>query len=334
MAVSFCDEPMPLDIEDVRERLEKEFLLITEDRAQVTLWLKRSRRYLTQIEAMLRENHMPLDLQYVAVIESSLLPHAGSSKGAMGFWQFLGPVGRQYGLVINSHIDERRNLTASTAAAIRYLTMLQDLLGSWTLSVAAYNMGETRLLANIAEQGTYDYYQLNLPLETQRFIFRIVCVKMILSNPAAFGFELKDEEYYPPFECDNVKLRSQHPIPVRVVATAANTYFKVITDLNPEIIGGLLPPGDYQFLIPKAAAADFHPQFDQLLTKTLAARKERSYIVQAGDTLIEIADRFGVPMPSLMIWNRFDRRHAIQPGDKLTIFEPGPDSECNESPWN
>lgn len=330
MAVSFCNEPVPLNLEDVRERLEKEFLLITQDRAQVTLWLKRSRRYLTQIEADLREKEMPSDLQYVAVIESALLPHAGSSKGAMGFWQFLGPVGRKYGLTIDAHIDERRNLAASTAAAIRYLTALKELLGSWTLSVAAYNMGENGLLSSMAEQGTNDYYKLNLPMETQRFIFRIVCVKMILSDPAAFGLDLRDEEYYPPFECDSVHLTSQYSIPLRVVATAANTYFKMIKDLNPEIRGGILPPGDYKFLIPKGAAEDFHPQFHQLMEKTIAAQMERNYVVKSGDTLSKIADKFGVPQLSLIIWNRLDRDSNLRPGDQLVIYQPASDG----SPWN
>lgn len=334
--VAFCGEPMPLDDEDVRERLEKEFLLITQDRAQVILWLKRSKRYLTQIEAMLKENDMPPDLQYVAVIESSLLPHAGSSKGAMGFWQFLGPVGRKFGLTVDTHIDERRNLAASTAAAIRYLTKLRELLGAWTLAVAAYNMGENGLLSAISEQGTTDYYKLYLPLETQRFIFRIICVKMILSDPAAFGFDLEEEEYYPPVECDNITLTCRHHTPIRLVATAADTYYKMIKDLNPEIRGGVLPPGDYRLLIPKGKAEGFHPRFNELVEKMRAAQTELNYTVQSGDTLSGIADRFRVPLSSLVIWNRIDRNRPIHPGDRLTVFQSvsSDEPDNSESPQN
>ncbi|MCK5203278.1 MAG: lytic transglycosylase domain-containing protein, partial [Desulfobacterales bacterium] len=85
---------------------------------------------------------MPDDLKYIAIIESALRPHAGSRKGAIGFWQFIKSTGQKYGLRINAEIDERRNIFASTLAAINYFKDLYKMLGSWTLSAAAYNMGE------------------------------------------------------------------------------------------------------------------------------------------------------------------------------------------------
>ena len=107
--LEFCAELVPLENQEVRERLEKELLLTLWDRPQVILWLKRSRRYLPYIEEMLQKNEMPGDLKYITLAESALRPHAGSQKGAIGFWQFMEHTGRQYGLVINSRIDERRN---------------------------------------------------------------------------------------------------------------------------------------------------------------------------------------------------------------------------------
>ncbi|MGD2187682.1 MAG: transglycosylase SLT domain-containing protein, partial [Desulfobacterales bacterium] len=103
--IDFCGEPVDLARQDVRERLEKELLLTIWDRPQVILWIKRAPRYLPVIEKMLSENEMPDDLKYVAVIESALRPHAGSRKGAIGFWQFLKSTGQKYGLRINAEID-------------------------------------------------------------------------------------------------------------------------------------------------------------------------------------------------------------------------------------
>jgi len=115
--LDFCGEGVPVETQEVRERVEKELLLTLWDRPQVILWLKRSRRYLPYIEEKLKDARLPDDLKYVAIAESALRPHAGSPKGAMGFWQFIESTGQKYGLVINKHIDQRRNIFTSTQAA-------------------------------------------------------------------------------------------------------------------------------------------------------------------------------------------------------------------------
>ena len=143
--LEFCGEQVPLEVQEIRERMEKELLLSLWDRPQVILWLKRSHRYLPHIEKMMKESGLPDDLKYVAIAESALRPHAGSKKGAIGFWQFLPDTGRRNGLVINERIDERRNIFASTRAAIRYLKELRKTFGAWTVAVAAYNMGSKDL---------------------------------------------------------------------------------------------------------------------------------------------------------------------------------------------
>ncbi|MBW2174132.1 MAG: lytic transglycosylase domain-containing protein, partial [Deltaproteobacteria bacterium] len=140
--MEFCGEQVPLEIQEVRERLEKEVLLSAWNRPQVILWLKRVPRYFPHIEEMLEESKMPDDLKYLPVVESAFLPHARSNKKAVGFWQFMSATGRKYGLVVNRQVDERRNFFASTRAALKYLKELHSIFGSWTLAVAAYNMGE------------------------------------------------------------------------------------------------------------------------------------------------------------------------------------------------
>ena len=318
--LSFCGERVPLENQEVRERFEKELLLSIWDRPQVILWLKRSRRYLPYIEKMLKENRMPEDLKYLAIAESALRPHAGSRKGAMGFWQFLADTGRQYGLIIDKNIDERRNLFASTRAAIKYFKALYQSMGSWTLAAAAYNMGEEGLRAEIMVQHTRDYYRLYLPLETQRFIFRILSVKLIVLDPIKFGFNLTDDDYYPALEFDRITIDCFQEIPLSLIAKASGTDFKVIKDLNPEIRGHYLAEGTHTILIPKGAKKGFNTHYKKLVKEYRADKTDRIYVIKEGDNLSSIAEKFDVPLAVLIIWNSIDLNKPIHPGDRLIIY--------------
>lgn len=323
---NFCNEDVPIDRQEIRERFEKELLLSLWDRPQVILWLKRSHRYLPHIEKMLKENEVPDDLKFIAVAESALRPHVGSRKGAIGFWQFTPATARNFGLIVNQHVDERRNIFASTAAAIQYLKQLHQDFGSWTLAAAAFNMGEGGLLAEIMEQGTNDYYKLYLPLETQRYLFRILSVKLIFSNPEMYGFRLTDKDVYPPLSFDRVQVLCTQEIPIRIIAQAAKTHFKTIKDLNPEIRGHYLTKGDHTILIPNGASTGFQERYASLESKYEATREERIYIVKEGDNLSIIADRFGIPLAALIIWNRIDIHSPIHPGDRLIIHRENMDT--------
>ncbi len=318
-AHDFCDEEVPINNQEVRERFEKELLLSLWDRPQVILWLKRSHRYLPHIEKILQENGMPDDLKYIAVAESALRPHVGSKRGAIGFWQFTAATGRKYGLVVDEHVDQRRNIFASTAAAIQYLKQLHQDFGSWTLAAAAYNMGEGGLMAEIMEQGTNNYYLLYLPLETQQYLFRLLSVKLIFSDPESYGFRLTKKDTYPPLSFDQVQVACSQEIPIRIVAQAAKTHFKTIKDLNPEIRGHYLTEGKHTILIPSGASMGFQERYINLENKYSATREERIYIVKEGDNLSIIADRFGIPLAALIIWNRIDFQRPIHPGDRLIV---------------
>ena len=335
-APQFCGEEIPIGEQQVKERFEKELLLSLWNRPQVILWLKRSKRYLPHIEEMLKNEGMPDDLKYLAIAESALRPHAQSRKGAVGFWQFISYTGQKYGLVINGRIDERRNIFPSTRAALKYLGDLHEIFGSWTLAAAAYNMGEEGLMAEIIEQGTNDYYNLHLPLETQRYILRILAIKLILEDPARYGFNLLEEDYYPPLDFDQVSVECTEETPVRIVAKAAKTTFKAIKDLNPEIRGHYLAEGSYTLLIPKDQSGDFQARYKSLIRQWSSNQQEQIYFVKEGDSLTAIAERFGVPLASLIIWNRLNPRATIHPGDRLIIYPQKPvyvdiDSENNEN---
>lgn len=318
--LEFCGEKVPLHRQEVKERFEKELLLSLWNRPQVILWLKRAPRYLPYIEQILKESNLPDDLKYIAVAESALLPHAGSRKGAVGFWQFTRATGRKYGLVIDANRDDRRNIYAATAAAVTYFKKLYQDLQSWTLVAAAYNMGEEGLMAEMLEQVTNDYYRLYLPLETQRYVFRILAVKLVLKNPSRYGFNLAADETYPPVQFDSVEVECEDEVSLRVVAQAAKTDFKVIKDLNPELRGHYLPAGNHKIRIPRGAAKAFDARYKDFEKKYMASRKERIYIVRPGDNLSVIAERFGIPLAALIIWNRVDLDRPIHPGDRLIIY--------------
>jgi hypothetical protein len=318
--LDFCGEPVPLEDPDVRERMEREVLVALANPHQVILWIKRSRQYLAPIEEALRKHHLPQDLKYLSVAESALRPHAGSSKGAMGFWQFIDATGRKYGLRVDSEMDERRNIASSTDAAIAYLRELRDMFGSWTLAVAAFNMGENGLRSDISQQDTRDYYRLYLPLETQRYVFRVLITKLILENPDHYGFRLEPEDIYPPYAAERITLETDREISLLTVAQAADTYFKRIKDLNPEIRGYRLMPGRHSLLVPKGSASQFHLRLSKLMDQMPKKPEEVVYVVKEGDTLSEIAERHKVSLSDVRAWNRLDPKKPIQPGMRLVIM--------------
>ena len=318
--LSFCGEPVPFSIPDVQERFEKEMLLNLSDRPQVLLWLKRETRYLGYIREELKARNMPLDLQYLAIAESALRPHAGSTKGAIGFWQLLSETARNYGLTVDDYVDERRQLEASTRAALNYLDALYQRFGSWTLAAAAYNMGEEGLAAEILEQNTKDYYKLYLPLETQRFVFRILAAKLILEAPQAFGFEVNPDETYLPLAYDTVIVNCFDQTPIRLVAEAAGTYFKKIKDLNPHLRGHYLREGRHSLRLPPGSGSGFDKRFSQLVEHFQNQSNQHIYIVKPGDSLSGIAEKFDIPLAALLIWNRVGLNQTIHPGDRLVIF--------------
>jgi len=328
-ALDFCGESVPLDDPDVRERMDKELLLSLWDRDQAVLWLKRSTRYFPQIERMLAEAGLPDDLKYIALAESALRPHVGSPKGAIGFWQFLPETGRRYGLTVNDDVDERRNLTASTNAAIAYYRDLYERFGSWSLAATAFNMGEEGLEAEILAQGVRDFYRLYLPLETQRYLFRVLSAKLILTQPETYGFHLQETDFYPPLRFAPVELTTFEETSLAVVAKAAKTDFKRIKDLNPELRGHYLAAGTYTLAVPEEGAAGFQERFRKLHEEWVSQRKERVYVVQPGDNLSTIAEKFRVPLPAILIWNRIDISRPIHPGDRLIIY---PFEESGENP--
>jgi hypothetical protein len=295
----------------------------------VILWLKRTTRYFPYIEQVLRDTGLPDDIKYLAIAESALRIHAGSPKGAMGVWQLMPQTARKYGLVVDTNFDERRNLFLSTTAAVTYLKALYDRFASWSLSLAAYNMGEAGLEAEILEQGVTNYYQLYLPLETQRFLFRILAIKHIVEAPHTHGFALSPDDYYAPETFSTVQVDAFTDLPLRLIARAAKTDFKTIKDFNPEIRGHYLAAGSRAINIPGDGETGFRDRLAALIQADTKIRNQRIYVVQGGDSLSGIAKKFEVPIAALLIWNRINLNKVIHPGQRLVILPAAGESKTD-----
>ena len=195
----FAGEALPTDNFDVRERLEREFEVNSYWHSSTLQNLKLSGRYFPIFERIFAEEGIPDDFKYLAVAESGLR-HPTSPAGAKGIWQFMKGTAEEYGLEVNSEVDERMHVEKATRATAQYLKKRYEKFGNWTLTAAAYNAGERRINSEKEEQLAQSYYDLNLNAETARYIFRIVAIKEIMKNPAKFGFYLQPDEYYRPLD--------------------------------------------------------------------------------------------------------------------------------------
>jgi membrane-bound lytic murein transglycosylase D len=309
--ITFCDERIPLEKRNVWERLDREFLLAIGNTPQVLLWLKRSSRYFPYIERRLAEDGLPEDLKYLAVIESDLIQDARSPVGAAGPWQFMESTARKMGLRVDGLIDERYDFHGSTDAAINYLKKLNQYFNSWTLSVAAYNLGITRIQWEMKKQRINDYYYLELPEETERYVFRAIAAKLILSSPEKFGFFLQEDQYYGPIPHDIIELNITRTTSLETIADASETYLKVIKELNPHIRKLSLPRGLYRIKIPKGKMDTFEENFGKSLRDI--------YVVKKGDNLSKIARQYNMSISQLRKLNGIRKAETIYPGQTLFV---------------
>lgn len=195
----FAGERVPLENFDTRESLDRELNSNAYFHSSTLLLMKRSHRYFPIIEPILEEYGIPGDFKFLAVAESNL-SNAISPVGATGFWQFMEPTAREYGLIVNNEIDQRYHLEKSTEAACRYFLKSYEKYGNWTMVAASYNRGSNGVDRLIGIQGQDNYYDLLLPEETSRYLFRILAFKTIFDDPEKYGFVIPEEHLYPPLK--------------------------------------------------------------------------------------------------------------------------------------
>lgn len=205
--IVICNQTVDLDNVDYAERYDRELSSLIYTHGNTLLTIKRANRYFPQIVPVLKKNGIPEDLVYLACVESTLNPRAYSPAKAAGIWQFIPSTAKEYGLEVNDEVDERYNIEKATAAACRYFKKAKAIFGGdWMAVFEAFNGGMTRISSQLDAQKTDDALDLYLVEETQRYPFRILAMKSIMENPAAYGFQLSAEHLYHPREVDVVNV--------------------------------------------------------------------------------------------------------------------------------
>ncbi|WP_290430691.1 lytic transglycosylase domain-containing protein [Paramuribaculum intestinale] len=254
--VTFAGNTVSLDRDDMYERLDRELTAMAYTHGNTLLTIKRANRYFPVMAPILKRNGVPLDMLYLACIESTLNPRALSPAGAAGFWQLMPATAKEFGLEVNNFVDERYNLKKATEAACRYLKRAYSRYGNWESVAASYNGGMARISRELQAQGQNTAYNLYLTDETSRYMFRLLAMKLIMTRPADYGFSLKANQLYRAAECTLVKVSG----PVddwQQWAIDHGTTYMALRDHNPWIRAKSLPNKTgktYTVMVPKPGA--------------------------------------------------------------------------------
>jgi len=230
-SMSFAGEKVPLEKQAIHEQMQRELLVNYYYHSSTLYILMQGGRYLPLIEERLKANGVPDDFKYLCIAESGL-QQVTSKANAVGFWQFLKETGPKYGLVINDEVDERYNVAKSTDAACKYFKEAYSRFGSWTAAAASYNCGLTGFDNFSTFQQTKDYYQLQLPDETMRYIFRILAFKYILTGANKLGFIVVGDDLYKPYASKTMAVTKTIP-DLAQFAIDNGTSYRTLKTLNP-----------------------------------------------------------------------------------------------------
>lgn len=209
-SLSFAGEQVPLDIFYVTEALDRELTVNTYWHSSTLQLIRKSTRWFPVFDSILDSHGVPRDFKYLCVIESGM-SNVISPANAVGFWQFIKSTAEEYGLEVSREIDERYHVLKSTEAACRYLLDSYEIYKDWTLVAASYNAGRNGITSRMEEQKAGSYYDMLLPEETSRYVYRILAVKLIFENPEAYGFYLEETDYYRPIPTRTVEVSGKVP---------------------------------------------------------------------------------------------------------------------------
>jgi membrane-bound lytic murein transglycosylase D len=280
-------------------------------------WLARSEKYIPFMRNLLKENGLPEDLVYMALIESGFNPHAYSRSKASGPWQFIYLTGKRYGLRSDWWIDERRDPEKSTVAAAKYLKDLYDMFECWYLAAAGYNAGEKKIATAMKRYGTEDFWELTkyryLKQETKDYVPQMIAAALIAKDPEKYGFV--GIEYQEPLRYEKVKVPEVTDL--RLIAQACEATVDEIKDLNPELSRWCTPPNfpDYEIKIPFGKKELFLRNFEILSPGQKFQFK--THVVKKGDTFPKIAN-----LEPILEINRLNKKSRLSAGMNLLIPLP------------
>lgn len=294
-------------------------------RSMVAGWVKKSGRYGAFIRRTLREQNVPEDVMWLALVESGFDPTIHSPVGAAGLWQFMPEGARIYGLTVDRWVDERLDPERSTVAAARYLSDLHRRFGNWELAFAAYNMGYGGLLAAIRKYGTNDFWELGrleagLPLETALYVPKILAMAIVAKNCAVFGCD--GVELDPAVTYDKITVGPG--VSLRVVANAAGVEPEVVSTLNPQypitrtppLTGGHETNATYVVRVPAGTG----PTAAKSVT-TFAQREDKldRHVVRWGESVEDIAASWNTSRSSILSLNGFRPGEQVRPGTIILV---------------
>lgn len=251
-SIDFAGEAVPLDQLEIKEALDREVLYNYYNQNSILYLLKLSNRYFPAIEKRLKENGVPDDFKYLCVAESQLA-NAISRVGATGFWQFMRGTAPLYDIEVSATVDERYHVIKSTDAACRYLKQAHAKFGSWTAAAASYNCGMGGYNDHASFQQSKNYYDLLLPEETQRYIFRILSFKYLLNNADKLGYSLPKSERYLPVPMKTITVTNSIPN-LASFAQQHGTTYKILKWHNPWLRSRSLsvrPGKSYEIVLPE-----------------------------------------------------------------------------------
>ena len=228
----FAGELVPLERWDVKESFDRELLVNTYWQSQTLLFFKRANRYFPIIEPILKEQGVPDDFKYLALIESGLVPTVKSYAGAVGIWQFMSGTAKDYKLEVGSEVDERYNIEKSTVAACKYLKQSYKKYKSWALVAASYNAGRRFIDKQLKLQDAGTYFDLLLGEETGRYVYRILAIKRIMENSEDFGFRFRKGDLYPNIPTRKVKVNAKVEN-FALFAKKNGVNYKILKQFNP-----------------------------------------------------------------------------------------------------
>jgi membrane-bound lytic murein transglycosylase D len=275
----FASEEAPLGLYYVREGLDRELMVNTYWHSSTLLMLKKSNRYFHIIIPILKKYNIPEDFKYLALIESGL-SNVSSYAGAAGFWQFIPGTAKNFGLEISEQVDERYHVEKATEAACKLLRGSYNKFGSWTLAAAAYNVGEGRIAKELERQNASSYYDLYLPDETMRYVFRIIALKLLYEHPTEYGYFIRKKDLYPPIPTYTITVDSSITN-LPVFAKSMKINYRLLKEFNPWLRSDKLTnPGKKKYVItlPKKG----FEEFDKLLAEIDNAEQIFNDTITAG----------------------------------------------------
>ena len=291
-------------------------------------WLARSEKYIPFMRNHLKENGLPEDLVYMALIESGFNPYAYSRSKASGPWQFIYLTGKRYGLKANWWVDERRDPEKSTIAAAKYLKDLYDMFECWYLAAAGYNAGENKIANAMKRYRTEDFWELTkyryLKQETKDYVPQMIAAALIAKEPEKYGFI--GIEYQEPLQYEKAEVPSVTDL--RLIAKICDITLEELKDLNPELLRWCTPPDSptYQIKIPFGKRELFLKNFEAL--QPLQRSQFKIYIVKKGDTFARIARFYRVEVEPILEINQLKRTSRLSMGMNLLIPLPiAPDTK-------